>query len=219
MSSAYIYLDESGDLGWSLDSPYRAGGSSRFLTIAALVVSPDNRHHPKRAIKKIYQKFKRDSSQEMKWSDMANIERLTFATHAKSLALKLRDIRYLSITVAKQNVQDHIRNDPNKLYNYMIGLLLLDEMVKHDSVTFMPDPRTIKVESGNSLHDYLQTNLWFERKVRTKLTTTPCDSLSSRNVQFADMLSGLTQSHFEDGRSEPWNVLNSHINSKRLFFT
>lgn len=29
-----VYLDESGDLGWVLDKPYRNGGSSRFMTIA-----------------------------------------------------------------------------------------------------------------------------------------------------------------------------------------
>lgn len=39
----------------------------------------------------------------------------------------------------------------------MIGLSLLDELSGHEQVTFVPDPRDIKVESDNSLHDYLQT--------------------------------------------------------------
>jgi hypothetical protein len=33
-----LYLDESGDLGWTLDKPYQAGGSSRYLTIATLII-------------------------------------------------------------------------------------------------------------------------------------------------------------------------------------
>lgn len=33
-----VYLDESGDLGWKFDAPYRSGGSSRYLTIAAIAV-------------------------------------------------------------------------------------------------------------------------------------------------------------------------------------
>jgi hypothetical protein len=38
-----IYLDESGELGWKFDAPYRKGGSSRYLTIASLVISPDGK--------------------------------------------------------------------------------------------------------------------------------------------------------------------------------
>lgn len=33
-----VYFDESGDLGWSFDKPYGAGGSSRYLTIAFLII-------------------------------------------------------------------------------------------------------------------------------------------------------------------------------------
>jgi hypothetical protein len=58
MISVLIYLDESGDLGWSFDKPYRHGGSSRYLTIASLVVDPSKKHFPKRLIKKLYTKFK-----------------------------------------------------------------------------------------------------------------------------------------------------------------
>jgi hypothetical protein len=123
-----------------------------------------------------------------------------------------------TITVKKENVKQHIRSDANKLYNYMIGLSLLNEMARHNSVTFVPDPRSIKVESGNSLHDYLQTQLWFEKQVATILTTVPCDSAASRNVQFSDMLSGIVQGHFEDGNSKPWTELRNNISYKTLFF-
>ena len=214
-----IYLDESGDLGWTFTAPYRAGGSSRHITIASLAVTPEKKHLPKRLIKKLYTKFKWPTSIEKKWADMSPTERVWFAKQARELCVKHpNDIRYLSITVKKENVQPHIRADANKLYNYMIGLSLLNEMAKHDAITFIPDPRSIKVESGNSLHDYLQTQLWFERQAATRLTTTPCDSASSRNVQFADMLSGIVQGHFEDGNSQPWTELRNNISYKTLFF-
>ena len=91
-------------------------------------------------------------------------------------------------------------------------------MSKHQVVTFVPDPRSIKVESGSSLHDYLQTQLWFEAQSATTLKTQPSDSSSNLNVQFSDMLSGIVQGHFEDGRSEPWEKLRSSIGYKTLFF-
>lgn len=62
----YVYLDESGDLGWSLDKPFRYGGSSRYLTIAALIIPDNLRHLPKRIVKDIYEKRKRSPQKELK---------------------------------------------------------------------------------------------------------------------------------------------------------
>lgn len=219
MASTNIYLDESGDLGWKFDQPYRRGGSSRYLTIACLIVSPEKKHLPKRILKKLYQKFNWDSKTEKKWSEMTVGERVEFATKAKKLIEDhSHDIKYVSITVRKQNVKDHIRKDANKLYNYMIGLSLFPHMKLYDQVMFIPDPRSVKVESGNSLHDYLQTSLWFQEAAETVLTTKPIDSSACVNLQFADMLSGIVQGHFEDTRSEPWDILSSKVSYKTLFF-
>jgi len=100
----------------------------------------------------------------------------------------------------------------------MISLSLLNEMSHHEKVIFMPDPRSLKISSGNSLHDYLQTKLWFENQAVTSLITLPIDSSSSLNIQFADMLSGIIQNHFEDGNSAYWTLLRKHVSYKTLFF-
>jgi len=219
MSTALIYLDESGDLGWKFNQPYRNGGSSRYLTIASLVLSPNKKHLSKRLIKNLYLRFNWATNIEKKWSEMTSSEREYFAKKAALLKQKNpSDIRYLSITVKKENVQHHIRLDSNKLYNYMIRLSLLNEMSKYNEIILMPDPRSIKIQSGNSLHDYLQTELWFDKQVITTLKTTPINSSSSRNIQFADMLCGIVQGHFEDGNSKPWEHLRHHISFKTLFF-
>ena len=213
-----IYLDESGDLGWKFDAPYRHGGSSRYLTIACLVTPTSKRDLSKRIIRKMYKKFGWNPKVEKKWSQMNVEERNYFALKAKELREKHPDIKYFSMTAKKANVQPHIRHDPNKLYNYMTGLLLLEEMSHFPSARFYPDPRSVKVESGNSMHDYLQTQLWFEKGSATMLTTIPAESSSNLNVQFSDMLSGVVQGHFEDGNSSPWHILASSINVRRLFF-
>ena len=107
--------------------------------------------------------------------------------------------------------------DANKLYNYMVKLLLLDRMAQHDYVNFVPDPRSIKVESGNSLHDYLQTELWLEKNAKTKLETTPRDSRHCLNLQFVDMVAGVIQSHIEFGNNNHWQHLQGHVQLKTLF--
>lgn len=212
MTKLLIYLDESGDLGWKFDLPYRRGGSSRYLTISALIVSEESAKLPARVMRKLYDKFNWPTDKEKKWARMTPEERSEFSRLAAKLcASNAGSIQYVSITAKKENVMAHIRQDPNKLYNYMIGMLLLDHMARADQVIFLPDDRSIKVQSGNSLHDYLQTKLWMEREVQTELRTAPCDSSKNLCVQFADMLSGIAQGHYEDRNSAPLQTLARHF--------
>lgn len=214
-----IYADESGDLGWSFDRSYGHGGSSRYLTIFAVSVPLGLEHHLERVMKHLYKSSGwSDHKKEKKWTDTPLKARTTFATEAAKLAEKHPEIRYHAITVYKQNVQPHIRSDENKLYNYMIKLLLVQHMAEHDHVTFCPDPRSIKVESGNSLHDYLQTELWFSEGVATQLETVRQYSHNCKCLQFADMMAGVVQSRFEQDRSDWWDIVQAHISFKTLYF-
>lgn len=216
---AVIFLDESGDLGWSFKAPYRNGGSSRFITIGAVKVNPTAQHFPARILKRLYKKFNWDPKLEKKWTNMKSHERMAFAKKAKELIIKEPEkISYFSITAYKPEVKEHIREDSNTLYNYLIKELLLTEMSKYSKVLFSPDPRNIKIVSGNSLHDYLQTQLYFENNATTKLVTKPRDSAYCKNVQFADMLSGLVQQHYQDQKSEPFKQLRHFINFKEYYF-
>jgi hypothetical protein len=52
----FLYLDESGDLGWSF-SGIGKGNSSRFLTLAFMLVPADKRHLPKRIVKDMYEAY------------------------------------------------------------------------------------------------------------------------------------------------------------------
>ena len=121
-----------------------------------------------------------------------------FALEAHKLATINPDIKLFTITVSKEKVQDHIRSDSNKIYNWMICLSLINEMAHYKDVIMFIDERTIKVKSGNSLHHYLDIKLTCEMNAPTALVTKPCNSASNKNIQFADMLAGLVQNHFED---------------------
>ena len=100
----------------------------------------------------------------------------------------------------------------------MTKLLLIEEMARHDTVHFVPDPRSIRVESGRSLHDYLQTELWFTQGAPTRLHTNPMDSRHCLNLQFTDMLAGVLQSHFEHGQSAYLTPLSDLIQVRTLYF-
>ena len=42
--------------------------------------------------------------------------------------------------------------------------------------------------------------------------------MANRSIQFADMLAGMVQGHYEDGDSRPWNRIRSNISYKTLYF-
>ncbi|MEO8018175.1 MAG: DUF3800 domain-containing protein [Pseudomonadota bacterium] len=213
-----IYLDESGDLGFKFDAPYRNGGSSRHITLAAAICDGDSDKYLNRFITDFYSARGINAGTEKKWVDLRPASRVDFATRAAKLRATHRGIRFACISVFKQKVQPHIRKDPNKLYNYMASLMLMPFMKTYDKVLFVPDNRSIRVETGNSLHDYMQTSLWFDHNVNTVLTADPRESTFEKPLHFTDYLCGSFQTHYEDNESDARNALNPCTTCNRLFF-
>lgn len=201
-----------------MEKPYRRGGSSRFLTLSFLLAPEHLAKHPRRLVKRFKQKYGIPRGKELKGKDITGAQLQEFAAKTARLLQNQPDLGIIAITVHKANVQEHIRQDPNKLYNYMIRLCLLDRISAQTEVSIVPDPRSIKVMSGNSMIDYLQTTLWFDMSSRTRLFHHPVESHKSHNLQFVDVVTHIIWSHYEDRRSGPFKLLGSHIDCRHLFF-
>lgn len=213
-----VYLDESGDLGFKFDKPYGKGGSSRYLTIAFLLVPPDLSKYPKRIVKSLYRRKRWPTSKELKGSMLNLHDKAYFAEKVLGLLKRNRRIKILAITVNKRRVQTHIRQDVNKLYNYMIALILPEELKNQTDVNFIPDKRSIKVKSGNSLSDYLQIKLWFEHKSKARLINNPRESHQELNLQFIDFISNIVWHKYEKKDDMIFNMLARKIELRELFF-
>jgi len=100
----------------------------------------------------------------------------------------------------------------------MIKFALLEKIKTVPHVDFIPDPRTLKVQSGNSQIDYLQTTLWFEYNSSTVLNHTPMESQRNLNLQFTDFIANIVWRFYEFNRSEGFNTLKKHLFLKHLFF-
>lgn len=216
--SHLTYLDESGDLGFKFDLPYRKGGSSRHLTIAFFICPKDKKDYLKRVVRKIYQKYKFPPGNEVKGSSFTLEQKVYVAQRIVDLLNKHPEITINAITVKKENVKEHIRKDPNLLYNFMLRRSLLDKIDTFESVLLIRDSRSIKVKSGNSLIDYLKMMLLFEYNTGTELTDCPLDSSTSHNLILADWLNNIIFAHYEDGNSEAFRELNGKLTNMNLFF-
>jgi hypothetical protein len=214
-----IYLDESGDLGWKFDKPYGSGGSSRYITITFVLVPITKKDLLRRTVHKTYDKFHFDTKQEYKGCDLKPKERDYFIDQAINLLNKHPDIKLGAITTKKERVYEHIRSDGNKLYNFMINLGFIDDITPHQgNITLLRDERSIKVNSGNNLIDYLQTKLWFEKGSKARLIDEPTKSDANDNLLFIDWISNMIWNKYEFGIDEYFNKLVSNLDNKKFLF-
>ncbi len=213
-----VYLDESGDLGWILDKPYRHGGSSRFLTIAFVCCPPEKKHLLRRVVVEVYKRKKADPKIEIKGSSLSIEDKVFFAEKVRKLVSMNPDIKIGAITVNKSKVQTHIREDANKLYNYMIRLAVLPNVYGFPVVNLIRDNKTVKVKSGNSLIDYLQMSLWFDMNSSTRIVDIPSDSKKVKNLIFIDWINNLIWGKYEDGNDRAYEIIRNVMTSKKLFF-
>lgn len=216
--SSHIYLDESGDLGWSFHAPYRSGGSSRYLTIGYLVTPISHLNIPKRIVKDFYHKFRFNPKDEIKASILKAHHKEFICTEAVKMLQKYPDFTLGAITVRKESVPLHIRNDGDSLYNYMIGASILDHIDHHDTCKLTRDNRTVKTLSGQSCKDYLQTMIWFHRNQSTVLKDNPTHSHLDDGVIFIDWITNIVWSKYEDKYPNWCELLGPHIQEKHLFF-
>lgn len=216
-----IYLDESGDLGWKFDAPFGKGGSSKYLTIASAFTCLAANKFLCRTVKDVKKKAKWPPKEEMKWVNMPHSLRLLFCEKAAEICQKHHSIEYRAIVVAKQGVYERLRHDDSMLYNYFIKSFLLEPISRYQQVTLIPDPRGIAPNAGHPLHIYLQGAL-YERLVaghdHTALGIKQADSKSELGIQFADMLAGAIQLHYEGVCSEYFEILKPCLNCSEFFF-
>ena len=213
-----VYLDESGDLGWTLDKPYRHGGSSRYMTIAFVACPAEKKYLLSRIVADVYKNTKSNPKVELKGSSLSVQDKCYFAKKVEKLISTNSDIHIGAITVNKDKVQQHIRKDGNKLYNYMIRLSVLPCINTEPLVNLIRDNKTIKVKSGNSLIDYLQMFLMFDMNCSTHIVDIPSDSKRVKNLIFIDWINNLIWGNYEDGNTEPFEILKDVITPKELFF-
>lgn len=212
-----IFLDESGDLGWEFRYGFGKGGSSRYFTLAAIIVADEQVPRLERIAASLYKRRKRPAKNELKSTHLATGERIQIASQMAALCRARKGIRVRSMTVRKQNCFDAFKRHPNGLYNYMAKLLLLEEMARHQIVHFIPDARSIKTELKHTLDDYLKTEL-AAMNAKTRLETTPWESQTCKALQMTDYLCSIVWSHYEFQTSTAFPEIRPVLTCKELFF-
>jgi Protein of unknown function (DUF3800) len=216
-----IYIDESGDLGWTLDKPNRSGGSSKFVTITGIVISQDEEKYISRFIAEVYKKYNLTTNIEKKGANFIPEHSKYITSQINKIISKSNSLKIISITVNKLKVFDSLRKDKNIFYNYVLGLLLKSEIVQHNDVEIILDKRTIKVSHGESFPDYIKTEIWGQG-LDINISCNFVESTKNKMIWFADWYANFIWRKHEDNESSSYDLLlklpNDRFLEKRLFF-
>lgn len=213
-----IYLDESGDLGWTLDKPYRNGGSSKYLTLAYLVCPIQEVKIIHRFVKDFYNKFNFDPKVEAKATELKPHHKEYICNQVVKLLTARTYFHLGAITVNKESVPSYIRNDANKLYNYMIHLSVINGVLEHNTCKITRDFRSVKAAKVNNCIDYLQTIVWLHENKPLLLKDNPTHSHTDDGIIFIDWITNIVWSKYEDKYSKWCDLLGTHINETIVTF-
>lgn len=211
MSTALVLLDESGDLGWNFNSPYRQGGSSRFFTIAS-IIGHNNQH---REFGKFVRSFIGDhnwtSKHEKKWTDLSDSIRRDFAKKLVLLKQKNPELTLLVSVIEKEKLPKHIQGNHHLIYSWMAASLLSPSVRVYRQISICPDELNYGSNNSGLIDNFLRKELWFNLRSSTVVNHVARSHALENALIFADYLAGAVQSHFEDSRSEPFNIIQSSI--------
>lgn len=216
-----IFIDESGDLGWTLDKPNRKGGSSRYITLTGIVISSEDEKYIIRFIKDIYIKYRLTPNIEKKGANFLPEHANFISNQLNKIITKSNSFKIISITVNKSKVFDSLRKDKNIFYNYVLGLLLKPEIMQHEDVEIILDKRTIKVSHGESFPDYIKTEIWGQG-LDINISCKFVESINNKLIWFADWYANFIWRNHEDSEDNAYKILvklpKDRFFEKKLFF-
>lgn len=215
-----VYLDESGDLGWTLDQPYRGGGSSKFFTLAYIILPSEKNKYINRFVKKFH-KDRGGNQKEVKGAGMRKRRTEVLARQVVELFEWNYDIIIGAVTASKVNVPTRISDigiHSDILYNHMVKTSLCEHIAKCKTINIIPDQRSVPRGSQNSCSDLIKDQVWLSMRSDTEINYAPEESHLNERLMFIDWVANFVWRHYEDGDSGAYEILKPFINDERLFF-
>lgn len=218
-----VYVDESGDLGFT-------SNSSKCFTIGYVFTVNKRPFAEKktvsRTLKNVNMKNKNHKHKinEFKFSNDSEYARTQFLSKIKEM-----DIVIGAISISKLSVKEELKGDPNYLYNYLVGDTIIDILVNEYFKTFDPYnrisfviDRSLSKRAINAFNDYCERKTSFKSWERSKdmennIYIKHENSQNVEMLQVADYVAGAIQQKFERGNSKYYDIFKHKIKHKRLW--
>ena len=206
---AYVFLDESGDLGFQKKS-------SKWFILT--IILTNNHRKIEKCVKKIHRglkkKYKRVGELHAYHSDTVTKRRILHALAG------VQDLKVLCVILNKKKVYIDLQNQKNYLYNYTANILI-DRLVNknilksNDKIKIFIDQRETNKFLKENFENYLRNNLTkfsdnFEIKVKPSYT--------EKCLQAADFISWAIFRKYEINDYEYYEVIKNKIIEENMLF-
>lgn len=207
---AYIFLDESGDLGFKKTS------SRWFLFTIAMV--PTSRSL-ERVVKKVWRPLKK-KHKKLGELHAYHADDVTRARMLKKLN-EIADLKVLCIILNKKKVYVDLQNQKNYLYNYTANILIdrlhsSGKLKDGESIHLYIDRKDTKKRLRENFTQYLMTSMANRRK--EKFSVELHNSYENKSLQAVDFISWAIFRKYERGDYEFYEMIKSKITDEKLLF-
>ena len=207
---AYLFIDESGDLGFSK-------GSSKWFTFTIILTTN------KRPLEKVIKKARtslRKNHKRVNELHAYHADEVTRKRVLKGLS-ELDDLRVLSIILNKEKVYVDLQNQKNYLYNYVANILLdrlhtKDILAVNEHLDICFDRKDTKKNLRDNFVSYLQTSLGAKRTGNIDITLSA--SHQEKALQAVDFVSWAIFRKYERGDYEYYEIIKNKIVEENPLF-
>jgi len=206
----YIFLDESGDLGFSQKS-------SKWFILTILFI--DNHRKIEKCIKKVHRGLKK------KYRKVAELHAYHSDSITKTRILRLlstiEDLKILCVILNKKKVHIDLQKQKNYLYNYTANILL-DRLYNKtiydikDKIFIIIDQRETNKFLKENFKDYLNSSLTKKSKSNFEVKIRP--SHAEKCLQAVDFISWAIFRKYEKGDYEYYEIIKNKIIEENLLF-
>ncbi len=207
---SYIYLDESGDLGFG-------ERSSRWFILT--IVFTGNHRKIEKCAKKVHQGLKK------KYKKISELHAYHADEITRKRVLKLLsetdDLKILSIVLNKKKVYTDLQNQKPYLYNYTANILLdrlhnKNVLKADEKVLICIDQRETNKFLKKNFEEYLKINL--NGKIKNHFEIKIKASHTEKCLQVVDFISWAIFRKYERGDYEYYEIIKNKIIEENLLF-
>lgn len=208
----YIFLDESGDLGFDFDKH----GTSKFFVITLLVIisEMDKRKIEKSVERTIRTKIKkgRKTKNGKKYLELKGTNTIFEIKKYFWNQIKTSSFEIYTLILNKKNLHDYLMEDKERLYNY-ISRLILEKVAfqEEQSKIYIVIDKRKKSEERQEFNRYILLQLKGLINPKIALEIFHQNSQTNSGLQVVDLFSWGIFRKYEWSDSEWFNVIKDRI--------
>lgn len=201
----YIYLDESGNLGYS-------NKSSKYFLIAML--STRNHKSIDNCIKRIRQRKLKKKFKEIPELKFNNSDEIIRKSVLKCIANKEANIYY--ILLDKRKVSDKSATTKTEFYTYLTGFLISQILEEKENIELIVD-KPLSREKREEFNEYIKEKIIDKLKSKVNIRVEHKDSKEDKCIQAVDFISGAIFSKYEFNNELYFNIIQNRIKQEVIF--